>query len=99
VVYRVIRWALAPNGELEARRQFANEVFSKVFDPDVIPMYVSDESSLDEINPDLDEKLEQRVLAAYGLKMTPQLWRMPVWEFLDYLKAHLIRLEEEERPH
>jgi len=86
-----IDWLIAPDDEMAARQNFATEVFEAIFHPEAQPIYVSDETRLDDLNTEPEEEVEARIRIRYGLQMTKKIWGLAVWKFLDLLKLHLDR--------
>jgi hypothetical protein len=93
-----IDWEVARSDEIDARQPFAKEVFETIFDAASQPVFVSDETCVDDLSLEPEHDVERRILEVYGLRMTPRLWGMQVWKFLDHLKEYLAARNSESRP-
>jgi hypothetical protein len=86
-----IVFKFADSIEMDKREEIAEKFYHCVLDPEELPIIVTDKARLGDISTDDDKVLIARIKEHYGITVTQEHLRMPIWRLLDILenKEHL----------
>lgn len=73
--------AMKTDARLPALSRFAEAVF----DEDEMPIFVSDEACLYDLSLEEEPVLQDRIQRAFGVTITLEQFRWPMWKLLDLL--------------
>lgn len=74
--------------EMDHRAALAQEFYSVAFSPEERPIFVSDRASIYDISPGDEAEIVSRCESYYGVTITENHLRMPLWEVLDFLSRN-----------
>lgn len=74
--------------EMDKRAEEARAFYEAVFDADERPYFVSDAATLYDIFAGDEAELVERCFRRYGVRLTEQDFRLPVWQLLDRVTKH-----------
>jgi len=77
---------LGSTKEMDTRADFAREFYEAVFDEDERPYFVSDAATLYDIFAGEESDLVARCAKKYGIRLTENDFRVPVWKLLDSIQ-------------
>lgn len=85
------KYYLAKSEKMVKRENVANEFYHSILDPQEIPYIVTDDACLYDFFVGIDEELTDKVREKYGVEMTKIHFKMPFWQFLDWLHDNRIK--------
>jgi len=74
--------------QMNKRQLKAEEFYNAIFDPDEIPLVVTDEASLYDIYLGDELELIEKVKKKYGVTINEKHFNMPFWQLIDILEKN-----------
>jgi hypothetical protein len=78
--------SFADSAKIFDRKTALERFVDKMFEPDLRPWFVSDEATIFDISGDSTEEIVKQIKVHYGVLLTQDQLRMPVWKLLDLLE-------------
>jgi hypothetical protein len=83
----VNRIKFADSEQILKRKPALDRLIDCLFEPDVRPLFVSDEANLFGLSGDSTEQIIRKIREHYGRILGIEELRMPVWKLLDLLET------------
>ena len=80
------QFRFADSSEIGKRKDAFERLVICVFEPDLRPLFVSDEATIFDISGDSTQEILERIRIAYGIVLTHEQLRQPMWMLLDLLE-------------
>lgn len=77
----------ADSSEIMKRKAAFDRFVDKLFEPELRPWFVSDEATIFEISGDTVEEIISKIKSTYGIELTHEQLRTPLWRLLDLLES------------
>lgn len=85
------KYYLAKTEHMDKRKINAKDFYYLILDPEEIPYIVTDDACLYDFFAGIDEELVKKVKQTYGAIMNQEHFKMPFWQFLDWLEENKIK--------
>lgn len=75
----------ADSTETLKRKAALDRLIDILFEPDLRPLFISDEASIFDVSGDTEDELVSKIQLHYGRTLQIDELRLPVWRLLDLL--------------
>ena len=82
------KYYLAKLDKMKQREELANEFYNAILDYNEMPYIVTDDACLYDFFVGIDKELIEKVCQKYGVKMKNEHFKVPFWQFLDWLQKN-----------